>query len=66
MQTNLDTLDVLAWLVEAGADEAVGEGPVNRLQAKAASRTSNPPLEGGSKFAKRSARISGRGKFHDL
>ncbi|SRR5665213_375551 len=38
------SLSTLAWLVEAGADEAVGDEPVNRLVAR-----SNPPLEGGSK-----------------
>ncbi|MGN6514932.1 MAG: uracil-DNA glycosylase [Rhizomicrobium sp.] len=32
----LDPLSALAWLVEAGADEAVGEEPVNRLAAKPA------------------------------
>ncbi|HKQ11424.1 MAG TPA: uracil-DNA glycosylase, partial [Rhizomicrobium sp.] len=37
-----DTLATLNWLVEAGADEAVAEEPVNRLAVKA-----NPPLEGG-------------------
>lgn len=31
---DLDPLSALAWLVEAGADEAVGEEPVNRLTAK--------------------------------
>jgi len=36
-----DTLSTLNWLVEAGADEAIAEQPVNRLVAKA-----NPPLEG--------------------
>jgi DNA polymerase len=45
-------LSALAWLVEAGADEAIGEAPVNRLVAKPAQ--TNPPLEGGSKFAQRS------------
>src|SRR5689334_9789031 len=39
-----DPLSTLNWLVEAGADEAVAEVPVNRLAAK-----TNPPLEGGSK-----------------
>jgi len=29
-----DALETLNWLVEAGADEAIGETPVNRLQAK--------------------------------
>jgi uracil-DNA glycosylase family 4 len=31
-----DPLATLAWLIEAGADEAVGETPVNRLVAKPA------------------------------
>lgn len=31
-----DALGTLHWLVEAGADEAIGEEPVNRLQAKPA------------------------------
>src|ERR1044071_6781710 len=48
-EKTLGSLSALAWLVEAGADEAVGEAPVNRFQAKAAPRTSNPPLEGGPK-----------------
>src|SRR5476649_2125822 len=30
-----DTLSILNWLVEAGADEAAAEEPVNRLAAKA-------------------------------
>lgn len=34
--SELDPLSALAWLVEAGADEAVGEEPVNRLVARAA------------------------------
>ena len=33
---NLDPLSTLAWLVEAGADEAVGDEPVNRLVARVA------------------------------
>jgi DNA polymerase len=39
----------LLWLVEAGADEAVGEAPINRFQAKAAissTQTSPSPLAG--------------------
>src|SRR4051812_9951675 len=60
---NLDNLGALAWLVEAGADEAVGEAPVNRFQAKTSNQTSNPPLEGGSKSAKQ---ISGRGDASTL
>ena len=42
-----DSLSALVWLVEAGADEAIGEAPVNRLVAR--TPQSNPPLEGGSK-----------------
>ena len=30
-----DPLATLAWLIEAGADEAIGDAPVNRLAAKA-------------------------------
>jgi DNA polymerase len=37
-----DPLATLAWLVEAGADEAVAETPVNRLIAKPAAAT--PPV----------------------
>jgi len=44
-----DPLSTLNWLVEAGAGEAIGDEPVNRLVAKAP--LPNPPLEGGSKFA---------------
>ena len=53
MAANPDTLSTLAWLVEAGADEAVLEEPVNRLVAKA-----HPLPMGGSKSAEQ---ISGRG-----
>ncbi len=42
-----DPLAALAWLVDSGADETIGNEPVNRLVAKAAAP--NPPLEGGSK-----------------
>ncbi|HEX4637718.1 MAG TPA: uracil-DNA glycosylase [Rhizomicrobium sp.] len=37
-----DTLSTLNWLVEAGADEAIAEVPVNRLVAKAPARTVAP------------------------
>jgi len=50
-----DILSTLAWLVEAGADEAVGDTPANRFQAKATARTLAPPIEGGSKFPERTA-----------
>jgi uracil-DNA glycosylase family 4 len=43
-----DPLAALAWLVESGAEETIGEVPVNRLVAKTAA-ASHPPLEGGSK-----------------
>lgn len=34
--SDLNSFSTLAWLVEAGADEAIGEEPVNRLVAKTA------------------------------
>jgi len=37
-----DTLQTLNWLVEAGADEAVAEAPVNRLAAKAPAPAAQP------------------------
>ncbi len=46
-----DPLRALAWLVDAGADDAIGEAPVDRFAAK-----SNPLLEGGSKFAQQISR----------
>jgi len=36
--SNLDSLSALAWLVDAGADEAVGDEPLNRLVARPASK----------------------------
>ena len=39
-----DTLSTLNWLVEAGADEAVAEEPVNRLTAKAAVQPLQAPV----------------------
>ena len=57
---DLDPLSALAWLVDAGADEAIGEEPVNRLVAKPAP-TSHPPLEGGSKNSSE-ANFSRRGQ----
>jgi len=45
-----DSLAALAWLVEAGADEAIGDEPVNRFAVKKPARTqteySPSPLEG--------------------
>src|SRR6185437_1557827 len=46
-----DPLSALAWLVEAGADEAVGDVPADRFQAKTP-KPSSPPLERGSKSPK--------------
>jgi len=42
-------LAALAWLVDSGADETIGDEAVNRLVAKAASF--NPALEGGGRSA---------------
>jgi DNA polymerase len=39
-----DALATLAWLVEAGADEAIADGPVNRLNAKAPAPVPPAPL----------------------
>ena len=49
-------LATLNWLVEAGADEAVADAPVDRLVAR-----SNPSLEGGAKLASRSGDNFGEG-----
>ncbi len=43
-----DPLSALAWLVEAGADEAMGDVPADRFLATRAPKA-NTPLEGGSK-----------------
>jgi DNA polymerase len=40
-----DTLSTLNWLVEAGADEAVAEQPINRLTAKATVAPLQAPLQ---------------------
>ena len=58
MAADLDPLSALAWLVDAGADEAVLREPVNRLKAP-----SHPPLEGGRK-SERSERFVGEGSSH--
>jgi uracil-DNA glycosylase family 4 len=49
-----ESLAALNWLVEAGADEAIGEAPIDRFR-------SNPPLEGGSKNLSDAKNFSGRG-----
>lgn len=41
MTEELDSLSALVWLVEARADEAVGEAPVNRFQAKVQTRSAD-------------------------
>jgi len=38
-----DPLSTLSWLVEAGADEAIGEAPVNRLAQKPPVTAARPP-----------------------
>jgi DNA polymerase len=48
-----DALATLNWLLEAGADEAIGDAPVDRFSTRP-----NPPLAGGSKSAQP---ISGSG-----
>jgi DNA polymerase len=40
-----DTLATLQWLIDAGADEAIGETPVDRLAAPAARRAEPAPAE---------------------
>ncbi len=40
-----DTLATLQWLIDAGADEAIGETPVDRLAAPGARRAEPPPAE---------------------
>ena len=56
---NSNPLAALAWLVEAGAEEAIGDEPVNRFAIKKSDR----PLEGGSKAVSRESAktASGRG-----
>ncbi|HVZ92300.1 MAG TPA: uracil-DNA glycosylase [Rhizomicrobium sp.] len=52
MPSAAETLSTLAWLLEAGADEAVGEAPIDRFRAPAAaaaeppraSRPATPPV----------------------
>jgi uracil-DNA glycosylase len=58
MPQSADALSDLAWLVDAGADEAVLDEPVNRLVVKA---PSHPPPEKGSKSASEASRTSERG-----
>ena len=55
-----DTLATLNWLVEAGADEAIADQPVNRLTARA----SIPSPSRGRAIFRASARIIGRGGEH--
>jgi uracil-DNA glycosylase family 4 len=64
----LDSLSALAWLVEAGADEASGDAPVNRFQSRAAAQKPavemNDPSPGApsafSTFPQREGGKSGR------
>jgi uracil-DNA glycosylase len=57
MSAAQDSLSALAWLVEAGADEAMSDAPADRFAAR-----TNPPLEGGSKSASTAQQISGSGQ----
>jgi DNA polymerase len=52
-----DALEALAWLLDAGADEAIGEEAVNRFAKTTASSsgTTRPPLEGGSNPARQNS-----------
>jgi DNA polymerase len=43
-----NSLSALAWLIDAGADEAVGEAPVDRFAARSAAARAQPPLKEGS------------------
>src|ERR1051325_6917087 len=56
METN--SLAPLAWLVHAGADEAVGEAPVNRLVPRAKSSPSALAGQGHTNGGERSPRRS--------
>ena len=49
MSEKRDSLAALAWLVEAGADEAIGPEPVDRFAAKKPAPAPHPPLEGGGR-----------------
>ena len=40
-----EMLATLQWLIDAGADEAIGETPIDRLAAPAARRAEPPPAE---------------------
>lgn len=50
-----ETLATLQWLIDAGADEAIGETPVDRLAAPAARRAEPPPAEKASPGPARAA-----------
>jgi uracil-DNA glycosylase family 4 len=54
MSSSGNALAQLAWLVEAGADEAMGDEPVNRFAKTSASQNPSPPTgEGGHRSAQR-------------
>jgi uracil-DNA glycosylase len=46
MESRADSLEALAWLLDAGADEACGDEPVNRFTSKAIAPTLPSPLAG--------------------
>jgi uracil-DNA glycosylase family 4 len=55
MDSGHDPLDDLTWLLDAGADEAIGEEPVDRMKA----RPSPPVGEGGASSASEMRRVRG-------
>ncbi len=55
MESGIDSHSALTWLLDAGADEAIGEEPVDRMTAR-------PALGGGPKFA---PQISGEARAAD-
>ena len=40
-----DLLNLLRWQIEAGADEAIGDAPVDRYAASGARKGPNPPAD---------------------
>ncbi len=60
--TTLDPLATLAWLVEAGAEEAVGDEPVDRFAKKKPATDVRPSPEGGSKVDSRDSATTASGR----
>ena len=49
MEAEPEPLSALAWLIEAGADEAMGEAPVDRFAARKPAPAATPPAESPTK-----------------